>query len=1063
MKFKKPIILAMLTFFLLFSITCVCASDINENPISNQQTVEVNDLLSADDSDSPELEKCVSSDSTLSSSNEEILKIGSKSFSDLNSTINGEQTEEVYLNDNYTYNPDTDLAFIHGITINRPLNVYGNGVTIDGANAARIFNVMSDQVNFYNITFVNCLASGDYQERYGGAISDYKDYGNSTAINCIFINNHAIIGGAKFGGRAINCSFINNQANEGGAMADWSTGICSATNCIFIGNSARGYGGAMYRGYASNSIFVNNHADVGGAIYTVEAINCTFICNSAYEGGAGYRCNATNCNFINNHATDNYSVMNYGNAINCNFIANENFDVTHDEYCTLNSIGTLSASDFITSYGSGERFMLTLNAGDNQLEGVHTNVTIKNSNFEKSFFALSGEGFVVDLKPGVYEVTLSYYGSDEVIAPVTRTLTVTDGTTFWDLNKKINGNTASEITLDKDYAYNETTDYYFSSGIVIGRSLTINGQGHKIDAKKQARIFEVRIKTVIENLTLANGKSESYSGAIYSNGNDLSLSNCTFVNNTGNSGGAINCGGWDNYISDCDFINNSANSGGAIYWSPGWFGGISNCNFLDNWADKGGAIYLMQGNSIETSMCSFINNKAENDGGAFYSDFAEDNVINGCIFINNDATSIIYSFYKCIKINNNIFLNHTKGSEISFSRADDTSNIDCNWFGNNVKDFDDEPTFENALANAWLFLNATADPNTIPVSGSSDITFKLYLYNKTSQKIMEYDNNLLKPVNLTITSINGNVDKNVIKLGDSLRYTAASEGSGIVTAHATVNCLDEPVVFDENAEVLLKINKADSSLSLTSIAFDYGSSGSAAISYSGATGVKASVVGQPNAKVNVKGNIIEVSGLNAGTYTLSVTTIADANHNPVTKTAAITVNKLNTALSASAKTFKFEDKTKKYTVTLKDKNGASLKNTQVTLKVNGVTYKATTNANGAATFALKKLTKKGSFDAVINYQGDKNYKSVSKKVKVTVKAPVFKTVSKGSKDKATVKKIQRALKKNGFYIKEKGHYLKVDGIYHKYTVKAVKQFQKAKKLKVTGKVDYTTAKKLKII
>ena len=39
----------------------------------------------------------------------------------------------------------------------------------------------------------------------------------------------------------------------------------------------------------------------------------------------------------------------------------------------------------------------------------------------------------------------------------------------------------------------------------------------------------------------------------------------------------------------------------------------------------------------------------------------------------------------------------------------------------------------------------------------------------------------------------------------------------------------------------------------------------------------------------------------------------------------------------------------------------------------------------------------------------------------------------------------------------------VDGIYHDYTVKAVKQFQKAKGLKVTGKVDEKTAKKLKII
>ena len=60
-------------------------------------------------------------------------------------------------------------------------------------------------------------------------------------------------------------------------------------------------------------------------------------------------------------------------------------------------------------------------------------------------------------------------------------------------------------------------------------------------------------------------------------------------------------------------------------------------------------------------------------------------------------------------------------------------------------------------------------------------------------------------------------------------------------------------------------------------------------------------------------------------------------------------------------------------------------------------------------------------------------------------------------------KIQRALKNNGYYLTAYGHYLKVDGIYWDYTVKAVKQFQKAKGLKVTGKVDEKTAKKLGLI
>ena len=50
-------------------------------------------------------------------------------------------------------------------------------------------------------------------------------------------------------------------------------------------------------------------------------------------------------------------------------------------------------------------------------------------------------------------------------------------------------------------------------------------------------------------------------------------------------------------------------------------------------------------------------------------------------------------------------------------------------------------------------------------------------------------------------------------------------------------------------------------------------------------------------------------------------------------------------------------------------------------------------------------------------------------------------------------------------LKEKAQNISVFDLMeaHKYTEMAVKQFQKAKKLKVTGKVDYATAKKLKLI
>ena len=132
------------------------------------------------------------------------------------------------------------------------------------------------------------------------------------------------------------------------------------------------------------------------------------------------------------------------------------------------------------------------------------------------------------------------------------------------------------------------------------------------------------------------------------------------------------------------------------------------------------------------------------------------------------------------------------------------------------------------------------------------------------------------------------------------------------------------------------------------------------------------------------------------------------------------------------------------------------------MKVKGKTYRAITNSKGKATFKLTKLNKKGVFKATVTYKGNKYYNKVSKKAKINV-IITFKTVSQGSKDKSTVKKIQQALKNKGYYLTYQGHYLKVDGKFDSCTVRSVKVFQHDNGLKVTGKVDEKTAQKLGLI
>ena len=265
----------------------------------------------------------------------------------------------------------------------------------------------------------------------------------------------------------------------------------------------------------------------------------------------------------------------------------------------------------------------------------------------------------------------------------------------------------------------------------------------------------------------------------------------------------------------------------------------------------------------------------------------------------------------------------------------------------------------------------------------------------------------------------------------------------------------------KNDTVTITVNKAKAEITSTNLNLFVGESSKVdyTLDPSDAGDIKFTSSNPNVVTVDSTGNIKAVG---AGTATITIS-LSSTNYDAKDATVTITVSKKDSQITASAKSYKFEDKTKTYTVTLKDKKGNVLKNKKVTLKVAGTTYTATTNNKGVATFKLTKLTKQGTFTAVITYAGDKYYNKATKNAKLTVKAPAWKTVSKGSKDKAMVKKIQKALKSNGYYLSYKGRYLKIDGLFHKYTEMAVKQFQKAKKLKVTGKVDYATAKKLKLI
>ena len=827
------------------------------------------------------------------------------------------------------------------------------------------------------------------------------DGSNSARMFDVNTNNEVIIK---------NLNFINGHATgeniayfkDGGAIYSSNSANSKVINCNFTNNIAEYDGGAIYggRGTAINCTFIQNTAKkvYAGAISFYDAINCTFIRNTAKYGGAITDSTAINCTFINNTA-QGAGAMLRSTAVLCRFV--EDSDTTSETNIVTPAF---SVSDLTTVYHSGDKLLFNLTANNVNYDGFDAEIKIfKGESLIKTIHALSGSenGWIVDLPLGTYKVVLSLESHPDV-EPADATLTVTtDGTTFTDLNELINGNSDDTITLDKNYTYNPDIDSDFKNGVEIYRKLTIIGNGYTIDGAGQARILDLQQgKTTLKNITFKNGsQSFFFGGGAIRCVALVEITNCTFINNHAPSGGAVQLQGWDNVISDCVFIGNTADSGAAIELSTAAYNNITGCVFYDN------DIFASQADGCE--------------------------------------------------INNNIFFNST----IAFDWTRNY-NIDNNWFGNNATNYDEKPVAEDYNIKSWLFLNATADPDTISIIDTSDIIFKLYVYNPNSGDVSEYDSGLLYPVNLNVTAINGTINKNTVKLGEPIIFGPFALGSGSVTASI------------ENATYMsiITVNKIQTEITGNAITATYNVNKDLVITLKDSDGNPVSGV---NVTVDLNGaktyttdsnGQVKVSskGLAPKAYTAKITFNGNTNYAKSTKDIKVTVKKATPKLTAKKKTFKTIPKTKKYTIVLKDNTGKAIKKAKVTLKVKGKTYKASTNSKGKATFKITKLNKKGTYKATITYKGNKYYKKVSKKAKIKV-IVTFKTVSKGSKDKATVKEIQQALKDHGYYLSYKGHYLKVDGKFSSCTFRSVKEFQKDKSLKVTGKVDEKTAHKLGII
>lgn len=167
---------------------------------------------------------------------------------------------------------------------NNPTTLSGDiGVIGDSSdnsyNVVKIFN--EDQAVLDGFIIEGGYANGGGDKDYGGGIYMGMGWYNETVRNCIIRNNYAKIrGGGIFSknlkGLIENCRIYSNVSDSNGGGVFMENDSTHAINCTFVDNHAI-LGGAIYvlrMGSGADSI-----------------VNCTFVANKAVYGGGFYNDN----------------------------------------------------------------------------------------------------------------------------------------------------------------------------------------------------------------------------------------------------------------------------------------------------------------------------------------------------------------------------------------------------------------------------------------------------------------------------------------------------------------------------------------------------------------------------------------------------------------------------------------------------------------------------------------------------------------------------------------------------------------------------------------------------
>ena len=477
-----------------------------------------------------------------------------------------------------TYNTVTNSYVVRTASFDGSMTdciVRDNYVSSIGAMAIGITIVGSSSNKVSNTKFMNNYATSTNGNAFGAALQVLGTVSNCTfeynQANSDVNNSHAGALCFRPGSTVYNCTFIGNIAYRGAATTFHASG--ELKDCIFINNTATGFGGAISTGYdgttdqkvkISNSYFEGNAAPIGGAITThgndITVDNSTFISNKAADdGGAVYVVDdgitVLNSNFGNNSAKNHAGAIYVkGNNVkiqNATFVNNSahfagavRVEGSYVNVLNATFIGNKAISDGVSKSQAGAL-------------GISGN----NVNIDSSYFAnntAEGDAGAIGVKGSHIKVTNSQFYSNHA-NPFNN-----------DLNIGLGG---AIYTMGNNVTYNNAIFRYNTA--VNGSALFVDGVAslkNIVFYRNQAYTYALPIIVqnpknpygVTVNVTVVIIGGNNIANAIHHVGqlNDISFDNVTYLFNV--NGTIMNRTTGADELHPVDGVENSKN-GTLIY------------------------------------------------------------------------------------------------------------------------------------------------------------------------------------------------------------------------------------------------------------------------------------------------------------------------------------------------------------------------------------------------------------------------------------------------------------------------------------------------------------------